>query len=257
MSVKSSWELVFTCSYAPTLNKSYLIKDILISRQNTYYCGRCIGNSKASSNGVCPSVCLSVRPFVCPSVRNSVPLTRCNIESLGDDIVNKLGLQVHILGPLTSLTPHAPPPLSCQNVEIGDVCHGLTLLLLVKDWILTPLTFGVLIQRAVLRIQRSFHVARTSDIWITGLPISLLSYVGWYVVGLKLLLILYSAICSSNATVTGWSLRFIKIDFFTENVFKIRILILKLELCHTQNPVSNSIIYLNYNLSMRIIYIQS
>ena len=47
------------------------------------------GPPGASSNRI-------VRPFVCPSVRPSVILsrfqTKCNILSLGDDTVTKLGL---------------------------------------------------------------------------------------------------------------------------------------------------------------------
>ena len=36
MSVKSSWELVFTCSHAPTLNKSYLILSYPVSSLHIY-----------------------------------------------------------------------------------------------------------------------------------------------------------------------------------------------------------------------------
>ena len=87
------------------------------------------GPPGASSNRI-------VRPSVCPFclfVRLSVISfrlqTKCNIQSLGDDTVTKLGLLVLLWVPHTSLTSHAPGVGRGQNIGLEDFfCHILTLL---------------------------------------------------------------------------------------------------------------------------------
>ena len=62
-----------------------------------FLCPRPEGPPGASSNRI-------VRLSVIPSHLQ----TKCNILSLGDDKVTKLGLEVHLWVPHTSLTSHAP-----------------------------------------------------------------------------------------------------------------------------------------------------
>ena len=90
---------VLSTFYAPRSNDRKHILFVLIVCLSTltlaiiFYAPGLKGPPGASSNRI---VRLSVRPFVCPSVCLSVIpsrlQTKCNIESLGDDIVTKLGL---------------------------------------------------------------------------------------------------------------------------------------------------------------------
>ena len=67
------------------------------------------GPPGASSNWIVRlSACLSVLLSACLSVIPSRLQTKCNIYSLGDDTVTKLGLSIHLWVPHTSLTSHAP-----------------------------------------------------------------------------------------------------------------------------------------------------
>ena len=88
-------------------------------------CSRPEGPPGASSNRiVCPSVRLSVRLSVIPSHLQ----TKCNILSLGDDKLTKLGLEVHLWVPHTSLTSHAPGGRARSKCRTKRICLILTLL---------------------------------------------------------------------------------------------------------------------------------
>ena len=109
----------------------------LNSRQNKNCRGRCIqciGNANVMKGPPADrlSVYLSVRQYLCLSaclsVGNSVPLTKCNIQSLPmvDD-----KLQTWTVGSYIGSSHFTDIPCSpgCQNVGLRYVCHILTLLL--------------------------------------------------------------------------------------------------------------------------------